>query len=97
MKRGWYKRPVWTGLASALLMLLGYAFSDTWFGSLVFPFFLPWFILAAMTIPPDLHSVGLPLYFKVALFMTFLFTWFTLWIVVTLIGKLIIRRRKEHE
>jgi hypothetical protein len=78
-------------------MLLGYAFSDTWFGSLVFPFFLPWFILAAMTIPPDMHSVGLPLYFKVALFLTFLCTWFTLWIVVTLIGKLITRRRREHE
>jgi hypothetical protein len=93
MKKSFFARLAWTGIASPLLMLLAYEMDQTKFSWFAAPFYAPGLLIAAAVLRLGGHLGNTDLYLQIAFVLNFVFIWVMLLVILKLLEKLINRLR----
>jgi chromate transport protein ChrA len=93
MKKSFFARLAWTGIASPLLMLLAYELDGTKFSWFAAPFYAPGLLIAAAVLRLSRYSGSSDLYLQIAFGLNFVFIWVMLLVILKLLERLINRLR----
>ncbi|MDR3726419.1 MAG: hypothetical protein P4K86_05195 [Terracidiphilus sp.] len=93
MRKRFFARLAWTGIASPLLMLLAYELDQTRFSWFAAPFYAPGLLIAAPILRLAGHAGNTDLYLQIAFGLNFVFIWVMLLVILKLLERLINRLR----